>query len=50
MKEKNLIALVSCFARGYHYKNNKYKIFIDNIAEKIISWNLMICQKMSYQS
>lgn len=37
MKEKNLTALVSCFARAYHYKNNKYKIFSDSIAEKIIS-------------
>ena len=37
MKEKNLTALVSCFARAYHYKNYKYKIFSDSIAEKIIS-------------
>lgn len=37
MKEKNMTALVSCFARCYHYKNNKYRIFNDNISEKIIS-------------
>lgn len=37
MEEKNMTALVSCFARCYHYKNNKYKIFSDNIAEKILS-------------
>lgn len=37
MEEKNMTALVSCFARSYHYKNNKYRIFSDNIAEKILS-------------
>ena len=37
MEEKNMTALVSCFARYYHYKNNKYRIFSDNIAEKILS-------------
>lgn len=37
MKEKNMTALVSCFARCYHYKNNKYRIFSDDIAEKILS-------------
>lgn len=37
MKEKNMTALVSCFARCYHYKNNKYRIFNDNISEKILS-------------
>ena len=37
MSEKNMTALVSCFARYYHYKNNKYRIFSDNIAEKILS-------------
>ena len=37
MKEKNMTALVSCFARCYHYKNNKYRIFSDNLAEKILS-------------
>ena len=29
--------LVSCFARYYHYKNNKYKIFNDSISEKILN-------------
>lgn len=37
MEEKNMTTLVSCFARCYHYKNNKYRIFSDNIAEKILS-------------
>lgn len=37
MKEKNMTALVSCFARCYHYQNNKYRIFSDNIANKILS-------------
>ena len=37
MKEKNMTALVSCFARCYHYQNNKYRIFNDSIAEKILS-------------
>ena len=39
MEEKNITALVSCFARCYHYKNNKYRIFSDNMAEKILSEN-----------
>lgn len=37
MEEKQMTALVSCFARCYHYKNNKYRIFSDNIAERILS-------------
>ena len=37
MEKKNMTALVSCFARSYHYKNNKYRIFSDNLAEKILS-------------
>lgn len=37
MEEKNMTALVSCFARCYHYKNNKYRIFSDSVAEKILS-------------
>lgn len=35
--EKNMTALVSCFARGYHYKNNKYWIFKDNLADQILT-------------
>lgn len=35
--EKNLTALVSCFARAYHDKNYTYKIFRDEIASKILS-------------
>lgn len=37
MNEKNITALVSCFARAYHNKNNKIKIYEDNYAEKILS-------------
>lgn len=37
MEEKNMTALVSCFVRSYHYKNYKYRIFNDNVAEKILS-------------
>lgn len=37
MEEKNMTALVSCFARCYHYKNNQYRIFSDSIAEKILT-------------
>ena len=37
MENKNMTALVSAFARCYHYKNNKYRIFSDNCAEKILS-------------
>lgn len=37
MEEKNMTVLVSCFVRVYHYKNNKYKIFSDKIAERILS-------------
>lgn len=31
-----MTVLISCFARCYHYKNNKYRIFSYNIAEKIL--------------
>ena len=37
MEEKNMTALISCFARCYHYKNNDVRIFSDNMAEKILS-------------
>ena len=37
MEKKNITALISCFVRCYHYKNNKYRIFSDNIAEKILN-------------
>ena len=36
MNDKNMTALVSCFARSYHYKNNKYRIFSDNIAGRVL--------------
>ena len=32
-----MIALISCFTRYYHYKNNDVRIFSDNMAEKILS-------------
>lgn len=37
MKEKSMTALVSCFVRAYHNKNNKIKIYEDDLAEKILS-------------
>lgn len=36
MKNKNLTALMCCFIRGYHYKNNEYRAFGDNLALKIL--------------
>lgn len=37
MQEKNMTALVSCFARAYHYESNKYKIFSDNLAKELLT-------------
>lgn len=37
MGENNMTALISCFVRCYHYKNNKYRIFSDSVAENILS-------------
>lgn len=37
MKEKNITALVSSFSRSYHHKNNEYKIFDDDMADKILT-------------
>ena len=37
MEEKNMTALVCCFARAYHNKNSNIKIYEDNLAEKILS-------------
>lgn len=37
MEENNMTALISCFARAYHTKNYKFKIFNDFLAEKILS-------------
>lgn len=37
MEEKNMTALVSCFARAYHNRNSSIKIYEDNFAEKILS-------------
>lgn len=31
-----MTAMVSCFARAYHYKNNSIHIFTDDIAEKLL--------------
>lgn len=37
MEEKNMTALVCCFARAYHNKNSNIKNYEDNLAEKILS-------------
>ena len=36
MENKNLTALISCFARAYHYKNSINPILKDDIATKIL--------------
>ncbi|MDO4544528.1 MAG: class I SAM-dependent methyltransferase [Bacillota bacterium] len=36
-KEKNMTALVSCFARAYHYEQNETRIFSDSYAGKLLS-------------
>ena len=33
----NMTALVSCFARAYHYKNSERPAFADSIAEKLLT-------------
>ena len=33
----NMTALVSTFARAYHYKNNHIHIFADPLAEKMLA-------------
>ncbi|EAG8233301.1 MULTISPECIES: class I SAM-dependent methyltransferase [Listeria] len=37
MNEKNMTALVSCFAKAYHYDHNSTRIFSDNLAKNILS-------------
>lgn len=37
MEEKNMTALVSCFARAYHNRNSNIKIYEDSLAEMILS-------------
>ena len=37
MSEKNMTALVSCFARAYHYCNNEVWVFADDYAEKLLT-------------
>lgn len=32
-----MTALISCFVRAYHYKNNKCKIFSDSYASKVLT-------------
>lgn len=32
----NMTAKVSCFARAYHYKNNRIRIFEDSAAEMLL--------------
>lgn len=36
-KEKNMTALVCCFARAYHTKNSNIKIYEDNLAPSILA-------------
>ena len=36
IRMENMTAKVSGFARAYHYKNNRIRIFSDNIAEKLL--------------
>ena len=33
----NMTALVSCFARAYHYKNSERPVFADSVAEQILT-------------
>ena len=48
----NMTALVSCFARAYHYKNSERPVFADSVAEKLltaeeynaVSQNMCECQ------
>ena len=32
----NMTALVSCFARAYHYRNSNTPVFADSVAEQIL--------------
>ena len=44
----NLTAKVSCFARAYHYKNNRVHIFADEVAEKLLGDDYdLVAQSMS---
>lgn len=33
----NMTATICCFVKCYHYKNNKYRIYSDNMAEKVLT-------------
>ena len=33
----NMTALVSCFARAYHYRNSNLPVFADHVAEKMLT-------------
>ena len=37
MSMDNMTALVSAFARAYHYRNNHTWVFADHIAEKMLT-------------
>lgn len=37
MKQKSMTALVSAYARAYHFKNNSVRVFADDMAEKILT-------------
>ena len=33
----NMTALVSCFARAYHYRNSNLPVFVDPVAEQMLT-------------
>ena len=37
MRMENMAALVSAFARAYHYRNNDAWVFADSLAEKMLT-------------
>ena len=37
MNEKNMTALVSCFSRSYHCRHNRFPVFKDDVAEKLLT-------------
>lgn len=37
MNQKSMTALVSAYARAYHYKNNSVRVFADDMAEKVLT-------------
>lgn len=37
MDQKSMTALVSAYARAYHYKNNSVRVFADDMSEKLLT-------------